>query len=57
MQFSVLFCCSQISLLKYSKNDNVSQFGFRVSTRKAAMENGQDGVNGTSPLMYQSATR
>ena len=57
MQFSVLFYCSQISLLKYSKNDNVSQYNSIVSTRKAAMENDQDGVNGTSPLMYQSATR
>ena len=57
MQFNVLFCCSQISLLKYSKNDNVSQYNSIVSTRKAAMENGLDGVTGTSPLMYQSATR
>ena len=57
MQFSVLFCCSQTSPLKYSKNDNVSQFDYIVSTRKAAMENGLTGVTGTSHLPYQSASR
>ena len=57
MQFSVLFYCYQIFVPKYSKNDNVSQPGIIVFARKAAMENGQDGVNGISPLPYQSAIR
>jgi hypothetical protein len=42
---------------KYSKNDNVSQFNYIAFARRAAMENGQDGVNGTSLLKDHSARR
>jgi hypothetical protein len=47
-----VFCFIAIKIFvpKYSENDNVSQLGIIVFARKAAMENGQDGVNGISPL-------
>ena len=57
MKVSVLFYYNQIFGFKYTKNDNVSQFNYIVFARIVAMENGQDGVKGTSLLKNQSASR